>query len=59
MFERLHHRRVAEVLAALNADLLADNHCLFGGGTAIALRHGEYRETLHPGASRETHSDRT
>ena len=46
MFERAHHRRVAEVLAALNADLLADNHCLFGGGTAIALRHGEYRESV-------------
>jgi hypothetical protein len=28
MFERAHHRQVAEVLAALNANLLADNHCL-------------------------------
>ncbi|MDH6166990.1 hypothetical protein M2282_002139 [Variovorax boronicumulans] len=46
MFERTHHRRVAEVLAALNAKLFADNHCLFGGGTAIALRHGEYRESV-------------
>ena len=46
MFERAHHRQVAEVLAALNAPLLADNHCLFGGGTAIALRHGEYRESV-------------
>lgn len=25
--------------------MLATNHCLFGGGTAIALRHGEYRES--------------
>ena len=46
MFERAHHRRVAEVLAALNAKLFADNHCLFGGGTAIALRYGEYRESV-------------
>lgn len=46
MFERPHHRRVAEALAALDADLLARNHCLFGGGTAIALRHGEYRESV-------------
>ncbi|MDQ0074231.1 hypothetical protein J2W34_006051 [Variovorax boronicumulans] len=36
MFERAHHLRVAEVLAALNAKLFADNHCLFGGGTASA-----------------------
>lgn len=49
MFERAHHRRVAEVLAALNAKLFADNHCLFGGGTAIALRYGEYRESVDIG----------
>ncbi|RSZ29138.1 hypothetical protein EJO66_30665 [Variovorax beijingensis] len=46
MFERPHHRRVAEALAMLDADLLAENHCLFGGGTAIALRYGEYRESV-------------
>jgi hypothetical protein len=46
MFERPHHQRVAEALAALDADLLARNHCLFDGGTAIALRHGEYRESV-------------
>ena len=45
MFEREHHRRVAAVLAALDADLLAENACLFGGGTAMALRYGEYRES--------------
>ena len=38
MFEREHHRRVAAVLGALDADLLAANACVFGGGTAIALR---------------------
>jgi hypothetical protein len=46
LFEREHHRRVATVLEALNADLLASNACLFGGGTAMALRHGEYRESV-------------
>ena len=46
MFEREHHRRVAAVLGALDADLLAANACLFGGGTALALRYGEYRESV-------------
>lgn len=46
MFEREHHRRVATLLEALDADLLAANACLFGGGTAIALRHDEYRESV-------------
>jgi hypothetical protein len=46
LFERPHHQRIARVLEALDADLLLKNHCLFGGGTAIALAHGEYRESL-------------
>ena len=46
MFEREHHRRVAAVLEALDADLLTANACLFGGGTAMSLRHGEYRESV-------------
>jgi hypothetical protein len=46
LFERLHHRRIASVLEALDADVLAANGCLFGGGTAMALRHGEYRESV-------------
>jgi hypothetical protein len=46
LFEREHHRRVASVLEALDADLLKANACLFGGGTAIALRYGEYRESV-------------
>jgi len=46
MFERPHHRRVATALAAMDAGLLADNHCLFRGGTAMALRCGEYRESV-------------
>lgn len=46
MFERVHHRRIAFLLEALNAELLAEKGCLFGGGTAIALRFGEYRESV-------------
>lgn len=46
MFERPHHQRIARVLESLNAPLLVANGCLFGGGTAIALRYGEYRESV-------------
>jgi Nucleotidyl transferase AbiEii toxin, Type IV TA system len=46
MFRRPHHQRIARVLQALDADALRDAHCLFGGGTSIALRHGEYRESV-------------
>jgi Nucleotidyl transferase AbiEii toxin, Type IV TA system len=46
LFEREHHRRVARVLAALDAHRLHAHQCLFGGGTALALRYGEYRESV-------------
>jgi hypothetical protein len=46
LFEREHHRRIADVLTRLDADLLRSAHCLFGGGTAMALRYGEYRESV-------------
>jgi len=46
MFERPHHQRIARVLQSLDGTLLRENHCLFGGGTAIALRYGEYRESV-------------
>ena len=46
MFERPHHRRIARVLSALDGDLLREANCLFGGGTAMALRFGEYRESV-------------
>lgn len=45
MFERAHHQRIAGVLDALDAELLAASRCYFGGGTAITLRYGEYRES--------------
>ena len=46
MFERPHHQRIAQVLQCLDAGLLLRNRCLFGGGTAISLTHGEYRESV-------------
>lgn len=46
MFERPHHRRVAQILDALDGAKLRELKCWFGGGTAIALRHGEYRESV-------------
>lgn len=46
MFEREHHRNVALVLQALDPQALAQRSCWFGGGTAMALRYGEYRESL-------------
>jgi hypothetical protein len=46
MFERPYHQRVAKVLESLDAGVLRSNGCLFGGGTAMALRYGEYRESV-------------
>jgi len=46
MFERPLHQRIAKVLGALNGALLKEHSCLFGGGTVIALRFGEYRESV-------------
>lgn len=46
MFERPHHRRIAKLLGALDGALLREHHCWFGGGTAIALSHNEYRESV-------------
>jgi hypothetical protein len=46
MFSRPHHQRIAKVLESLDADLLKEYNCLFAGGTAIALRYGEYRESV-------------
>ena len=46
MFEREHHQRIAKVLQALDGERLRSLGCLFGGGTCIALRYGEYRESV-------------
>ena len=44
--ERFHHQFIAQVLHALDGPMLREFNCLFGGGTAIALRYGEYRESV-------------
>lgn len=46
MFERPHHQLIAQVLLTLDGSLLLKHNCFFGGGTAIALRFGEYRESV-------------
>lgn len=46
MFSRARHQQIAGLLGALDADLLRNHRCLFGGGTAIALRFGEFRESV-------------
>jgi hypothetical protein len=46
LFDRAHHRNIALVLQALDPQELARRHCYFGGGTAMALRYGEYRESV-------------
>lgn len=46
MFDRAHHVRIAALLEALDADLLASCGCYLGGGTAITLRYGEYRQSV-------------
>lgn len=46
MYSRPQHRRIQGILQSLNAELLRGHQCLFGGGTAIALSHGEYRESV-------------
>ena len=46
MFKREHHRRIHGLLKSLNGSLLEQAQCYFGGGTAIVLLLGEYRESL-------------
>lgn len=46
VFKRLHHQAIAQVLHAMDGDLLRQHDCLFGGGTVIAMRYGEYRESV-------------
>jgi len=43
MFRREIYRSMARVLDALDAEVLARTSFRFGGGTCLALGHGEYR----------------
>ena len=45
-FTREHHHVIATVLGCLEAGRLRERECLFAGGTALALRFGEYRESV-------------
>lgn len=45
-FTREHHRVIAAALGCLDAQVLREYRCYFGGGTALALRFGEYRESV-------------
>lgn len=44
-YSRPRHRAVAQVLNRLNARVLTQSKCYFGGGTRIALELNEYRES--------------
>lgn len=46
MFSRPHHQRIFKILSALDAEFLLQSECFFGGGTAIVMLLGEYRESL-------------
>lgn len=46
MFSRPHHQRILKLLSSLDAALLRQSECYFGGGTAIVMLLGEYRESL-------------
>jgi hypothetical protein len=46
LFNLPHHQTIARILSSFDAALLAEHHCFFGGGTAIALRFGEFRESV-------------
>jgi hypothetical protein len=46
MFERPHHRRIVSVLSDMSPAFLRDTPCCFAGGTCLALRLGEYRESV-------------
>jgi hypothetical protein len=46
LFRRKHHNDILRALRSLNGGLLLDAGCYFGGGTAIVLNLGEYRESV-------------
>lgn len=46
MFERLHHRRIAQLLSSLDADFLLACGCYFGGGTAIDKARLAYGQSI-------------
>ena len=45
-FRRPHHQKIEKIIQAINPDVLNHAECFFGGGTAISLMLGEYRESV-------------
>jgi hypothetical protein len=45
-FAREHHRVIAAALGCLDAPGLRERRCYFAGGTALAMRFGEYQESI-------------
>jgi len=46
MFDRAHHERIQTILNRMNQDLMVEAEAYFGGGTAIVMELGEYRESV-------------
>ena len=46
MFERTHHQLIEKLLHCFDVEGLRAANCFFGGGTAIVLSLGEYRESV-------------
>lgn len=46
MFQNAHHNAILRALRDLDGDLFSRAECYFGGGTAITLALGEYRESV-------------
>lgn len=45
-FLRQAHEKIVDVLRSMNCEMLLRSSCFFRGGTAIVLKHGEYRQSL-------------
>lgn len=46
LYNREHHQKIDTILQSLDSETLYKNGCLFGGGTAISLKYGEFRESV-------------
>lgn len=44
-YRRALHRRIAGILARMDAAFLEEAGCFFGGGTQLVMSHGEFRES--------------
>jgi hypothetical protein len=45
LFKKKHHQNIELVLKSLDSSVLEKHQCYFGGGSAISLRYGEFRES--------------